>query len=80
MIGWLVLLAITFTIQKSQLGTITKASYPALAIFETALSSAAAKAVILISTGRAAVLWHGLRDQRLPDDFRLLPRRRGPRS
>ena len=49
-IGWLVLLAITFAIQKSQLGTITKSSYPALAIFETALSSAAAKAVILIST------------------------------
>ncbi len=49
-IGWLVLLAITFAIQKSQLSTITKSSYPALAIFETALSSAAAKAVILIST------------------------------
>jgi len=50
LIGWFVLLAITFAIQKSQLNTITKASYPALAIFETALSSAAAKAVILIST------------------------------
>ncbi len=49
-IGWIVLLAITFAIQKSQEATILKAGYPALAIFETALSSAAAKAVILIST------------------------------
>jgi amino acid transporter len=49
-IGWIVLLAITFAIQQSKLTTITGSSYPALAIFETALSSAAAKAVILIST------------------------------
>src|SRR5207302_6236665 len=49
-IGWIVLLAITFAIQKSQESTILKAGYPALAIFETALSSAAAKAVIMIST------------------------------
>jgi amino acid transporter len=50
LIGWIVLLAITFAIQQSKEATILKASYPALAIFETALSSAAAKAVILIST------------------------------
>jgi len=49
-IGWIVLLAITFAIQRSKTSTILSASYPALAIFETALSSAAAKAVILIST------------------------------
>jgi amino acid transporter len=49
-IGWIVLLAITFAIQQSQEPTILKASYPSLAIFETALSSSAAKAVILIST------------------------------
>ena len=49
-IGWIVLLAITFAIQKSREGTILKASYPAIAIFTTSLSSAAAKAVILIST------------------------------
>jgi amino acid transporter len=49
-IGWLVLLAITFAIQKSQEAAILKSSFPALTIFETALSSAAAKAVILIST------------------------------
>jgi amino acid transporter len=49
-IGWMVLLAITFAIQKSQEKNILGASFPALAIFETALSSAAAKAVILIST------------------------------
>jgi amino acid transporter len=49
-IGWIVLLAITFAIQKSKEATILKSGFPALAIFETALSSAAAKAVILIST------------------------------
>ncbi|MBV8430798.1 MAG: amino acid permease, partial [Solirubrobacterales bacterium] len=49
-IGWIVLVAITFAIQKSQLKAITGSSYPALTIFETAMSSAAAKAVILIST------------------------------
>lgn len=49
-IGWIVLLAITFAIQKSKESTILAASYPSLAIFQTALSSAAAKAVILIST------------------------------
>jgi amino acid transporter len=49
-IGWIVLLAITFAVQKSQEATILKSSFPALTIFETALSSAAAKAVILIST------------------------------
>ena len=49
-IGWIVLLAITFAIQKSHEGEILKAGFPALTIFSTALSSAAAKAVILIST------------------------------
>jgi amino acid transporter len=49
-IGWLVLLAITFAIQRSKFGAISTSAYPALTIFTTALSSAAAKAVILIST------------------------------
>ncbi len=49
-IGWIVLLAITFAIQKSHEGEIIKAGYPALTIFTSALSSSAAKAVILIST------------------------------
>jgi amino acid transporter len=49
-IGWIVLLAITFAIQHSKLSAITTSSYPALAIFETALTSAWAKVVILIST------------------------------
>ncbi len=48
-IGWIVLLAITFAIQKSQEATILKASYPSIAILTTALSSAAAKAVLLIA-------------------------------
>jgi amino acid transporter len=49
-IGWIVLLAITFAIPKSHSSAIYESGYPALTIFETALSSAAAKAVILIST------------------------------
>ncbi|MGO9974275.1 MAG: amino acid permease [Solirubrobacteraceae bacterium] len=49
-IGYIVLLAITFAVQRSQEATILKAAFPSLAIFETALTSAGAKAVILIST------------------------------
>jgi amino acid transporter len=48
-IGWIVLLAITFAMPRHSTG-VYEAGYPALKIFETALSSAAAKAVILIST------------------------------
>jgi amino acid transporter len=49
-IGWIVLLAITFAIQKSKEQTILHSAFPALTIFETALTTAGAKAVILIST------------------------------
>ncbi|MCW3028544.1 MAG: amino acid permease [Solirubrobacterales bacterium] len=49
-IGWIVLLAITFAIQKSHEAEIVKAGFPALTIFTSALSLAAAKAVVLIST------------------------------
>ncbi len=49
-IGWIVLLAITFAIQKSHETEILKAGFPALTIFTSALSSAGAKAVVLIST------------------------------
>src|SRR5271170_8084894 len=48
--GWIVLLAITFAIQKSHEAEILKAGYPALVIFTSALSSASDKAVVLIST------------------------------
>ncbi|HYB22687.1 MAG TPA: amino acid permease [Solirubrobacteraceae bacterium] len=48
--GWIVLLAITFAIQKGHEAAIYKAGFPSLAIFETSLSSAADKAVVLIST------------------------------
>ncbi len=48
--GWIVLLAITFAIQKGHEHEIYKAAYPALSIFSSALSSSAAKAVILIAT------------------------------
>jgi amino acid transporter len=52
-IGWVLLLALTFAVQKSNLSAIsagTPFGFPALTILTTALSSAAAKAVILIST------------------------------
>ena len=49
-IGWILLLALTFAVQQKQISTISTAGFPALAIITGALSSAAAKAVILIST------------------------------
>jgi amino acid transporter len=49
-IGWILLLALTFAVQQKQISTISSAGFPALAIISGALSSAAAKAVILIST------------------------------
>ncbi|MGI8864315.1 MAG: amino acid permease [Solirubrobacteraceae bacterium] len=49
-IGWIVLLALTFAVQQKQISAISSAGFPALAIITGALSSAAAKAVILIST------------------------------
>jgi amino acid transporter len=49
-IGWILLLALTFAVQQKSIGTISSAGFPALAILTTALSSTAAKAVILIST------------------------------
>jgi len=48
-IGWIVLLALTFAVQSKAIGTISSANFPALSIITTALGSAAAKAVILIS-------------------------------
>jgi amino acid transporter len=49
--GWIVLLAITFAIPKGHEAEIYKAAYPALTIFSAALTSAGAKAVVLIATG-----------------------------
>jgi amino acid transporter len=49
-IGWILLLALTFAVQQKNVGTISSAGFPALAILSTSLSSAAAKLVILIST------------------------------
>jgi amino acid transporter len=49
-IGWIMLLALTFSVQKGATSTISSAGFPAIAILQTALSSAAAKAVLIIST------------------------------
>ena len=50
LIGWVLLLALTFAVQQKDIKTISTAGFPALAIITSALSSSAAKAVILIST------------------------------
>jgi amino acid transporter len=49
-IGWILLLAITFAVQQKDISTISTAGFPAVAILESALTSAAAKGVLLIST------------------------------
>jgi amino acid transporter len=49
-IGWILLLALTFAVQKKDISTISSAGFPSLAILSAALGSASAKAVILIST------------------------------
>jgi amino acid transporter len=49
-IGWIVLLAITFAIPQNEEAKVLAPGYAALNIFSLALTSAAAKAVILIST------------------------------
>jgi amino acid transporter len=49
-IGWILLLALTFAVQQKDIKTISSAGFPAVAILESALSSAAAKAVLVIST------------------------------
>ena len=78
--GWIVLLAITFAIQKSHEAEIYKAGFPALAIFTSALSSSAAKAVDPDLHRRSAVLRRGVRHERLAHDVRVLARRRRPRA
>jgi amino acid transporter len=49
-IGWIVLLALTFAVQRNATTTIASAGFPAIAVLQTALSSAAAKGVLIIST------------------------------
>jgi amino acid transporter len=49
-IGWILLLALTFAVQSKDITKISSAGFPALSIITTALGSASAKAVILIST------------------------------
>lgn len=49
-IGWIVLLALTFAVQHSQIGNISSAGFPALAIITSAVGSGTAKLIILVST------------------------------
>ena len=78
-IGWFVLLAITFAATDPDAVTAGEGygAGSSLEIFSLSLSSAAFKAVVLISTHRPAVLRARLSDQRLADVLRLLA---GPRA
>jgi amino acid transporter len=49
-IGWILLLALTFAVQHKDINAISASGFPALTILSTALSTSAAKAVVLIST------------------------------
>ena len=77
LIGWVVLLAITFA--ATDVAAINDGGGGAIGIFTSALSSGAAKAVRPDLDDRPDLLRHGLRDERLADDLRLLARSRGAR-
>ncbi len=49
-IGWIVLLALTFAVQQNAIPKISSAGFPALAIISSAVGSGTAKFIILIST------------------------------
>ena len=49
-IGWFLLLALTFAVQKAHVTDIQDSGFPAVTILETALNSWAAKLVLIIST------------------------------
>ena len=75
LIGWLVLLAITFA--ATDVRAVNDAAGSSLAIFDSSLDPWAAKMVILIATDRPALLRHGVPDQRLAHVLRVLARSRG---
>lgn len=49
-IGWILLLALTFAVQHNRIGDISAAGFPSTEILRTALSSTASELVLLIST------------------------------
>ncbi len=75
-IGWIVLLAITFAIQKSQEATILKAGYPALDDLRDRAQLGGGQGGDPDLDRRPAVLRDGVRHERLADDIRVLARRR----
>ena len=76
LIGWFVLLAITFA--ASDVGAVNDGGGTSLAIFQSAMSEGWAETVILISADRAVLLRHGLRDELLAHVLRVLARPRHP--
>ena len=76
-IGWFVLLAITFAVPDE--AAITEAGGGSIAIFTEAMSSGWAETVILISRHRPVLLRHGLRDELLAHLLRVLARPRRAR-
>ena len=72
LIGWVLLLALTFA--ASDTTAVNDGGGGSLAILDSALSATAAEIVILISLHRPAVLRHGVRDERVAHDLRVLAR------
>ena len=78
-IGWILLLALTFAVQQKDISEICVAGFPALAILILGAELLRRQGGHPDLDHRPAVLRDGLRDQRLADDLRLLARRRDPR-
>ena len=74
--GWAVLLALTFA--ATHVSAISAAGGTSQSILETALSSAAAKAVLVISTVGQLFCGMACVTSVVADDVRVLARRRGP--
>ena len=61
MIGWIVLLAITFA--ATDPAAVTKGGGGSLAVFLSAMSTSWVKVILIIAVDRPAVLRHELHDQ-----------------
>ena len=77
-IGYVVLLAITFA--ASDATAVNEGGGTVFAVFESAMTTAWTKTILIICVHRAGLLRHELHDQRLAHDVRVQPRRRGARA
>ena len=74
-IGYIVLLAITFA--AGDANAVNEGGGTVFAVFESAMTTAWVKTILIICRRRPALLRHELHDQRLAHDVRVQPRRRG---